>query len=55
LRTISGRSVTFRAVCDEAPIPRTAVRPSQNTDDIGIRFVVPSSLRVERSTTGVPK
>lgn len=55
LRTISGRSLRLRAVCDEAPIPRTAVRPNQNTDDIGIRFVLPSSLSVESTTTGVPK
>lgn len=36
-------------------MPSTALRPSQKTDDIGMRLVVPSSLVELSSTTGVPK
>ncbi|KZM79773.1 hypothetical protein A0J59_07365 [Cellulosimicrobium sp. I38E] len=43
------------AVCDRAPRPSTAVRPSQNTDDIGARFTRPSPATVLSSATGVPK
>jgi hypothetical protein len=57
-----GRFSTHSPVCsmfcdvfDRAPSPSTPRQPSQNADDIGARFAEPSSLRVEISTTGVPK
>ena len=42
-------------LCELRLMPSMAWRPSQNTDEIGARFGLPSGLTVLSSTTGVPK
>ena len=55
LRTHSRSRRRFVTEWDARPRPRTAVRPSQNTEEMGARLAVPSPLVVLTRTTGVPK
>jgi hypothetical protein len=45
----------FSVVLDDASRPSMQRQPSHRAEDIGERLALPSSLRVEMRTTGVPK
>lgn len=55
LRTNSRILIKFSVVFELASNPSMHRQPSQNADDIGARFMLPSSLAVLIRTTGVPK